>query len=404
MESLHTRAPALLGAALGSLLLLAAPLARAADLAGGPTSCTSTCLDQDGWCVFGTNLDWHYPRGLVFVNKRSVVKAGLPPPAGARGSTVGRKAEWTSRYGSVTFNLLGYQFAWGGMNEAGLVASTMFLQQTRLPDPDPRPSLPSPLWLQYQLDRFSTVQEVIASDADVRIDSGSDHYLFCDRTGACAVIEFLDGKMVASVGASLPVKALTNDPYQDSVNLWRRYGRVPRPSTLKGWRSMPPVMSQDSPVRFGIAADLLASYARDRRARLAVERVPPVLPDAAAIDYALYVQSIAARPTTAWTIVYDPRSLKLYFRTERHPHLRRIDLGRLDFSGKTPVRMLDIQADLAGDVTERLPEYSPGLSLDAMLDAFHAMVPGVSDDFIAADLRRLESFPCAEVGEAAPNE
>jgi hypothetical protein len=46
--------------------------------------------------------------------------------------------------------------------------------------------------------------------------------------------------------------------------------------------------------------------------------------------------------------------------------VRWIDLGPLDFSCSTPVRVIDINTQLAGDVTSRLAEYT--------LDANRALV------------------------------
>ena len=98
-------------------------------------ACTSFVLDNDGFAIFGANLDYRIHEGLVFINKRNVAKTILDA------STTGEYAEWTSKYGSVSFNIGGYQLAYAGMNEAGLVISTMFLDITENPAPDERPPL-----------------------------------------------------------------------------------------------------------------------------------------------------------------------------------------------------------------------------------------------------------------------
>lgn len=67
---------------------------------------------------FGTNYDNLFAPGQLFVNKRGVRKSGW------EAGTSGKAASWVSRYGSVTISCAGYQLAWGGMNEAGLVFST----------------------------------------------------------------------------------------------------------------------------------------------------------------------------------------------------------------------------------------------------------------------------------------
>jgi penicillin V acylase-like amidase (Ntn superfamily) len=184
--------------------------------------CTSFCINNGDHCVFGTNMDHDTLQlGQVFVNKRHVLKTAWEP------STSGEYARWISEYGSVTLNAVGSQLPWGGMNEAGLMISTMSLVETEEPAPDERPPLAAPFWMQYQLDNSSSIEEVIESEAHVRITDAFDHYLVCDRTGDCAVIEFLGGEMVVYTSSSLPAPALTNSTYQDSLmaledgNYWR---------------------------------------------------------------------------------------------------------------------------------------------------------------------------------------
>jgi len=167
--------------------------------------------------------------GQVYVNKRHVLKTAW------ESSTSGEYARWISQYGSVTFNIIGSQLVWGGMNEAGLMISTMSLVETEGPAPDERPPLTAPFWVQFQLDNASTVDDVIVKGAWVRVTDAHDHYLVCDRTGDCAVIEFLNGEMVVYTDLTLPTQVLSNSTYQDSLaalengNYWRidAFGIIP---------------------------------------------------------------------------------------------------------------------------------------------------------------------------------
>ena len=84
-------------------------------LAVSSWACTSFCMDTADGPVFGYNLDLFIPGdGLVFINPRGVAKQGFPGQAG----TTGKKLEWISSYGSVTFNVVGREWANSGMNEA----------------------------------------------------------------------------------------------------------------------------------------------------------------------------------------------------------------------------------------------------------------------------------------------
>lgn len=130
-------------------LLLICPLA-------GPThACTSFCLDTPDGPVFAVNCDLFIPGdGLVFVNRRGIAKEGYLR------STTGEKAKWISEYGSVTFNVPGREFPREGMNEAGLVVSTMALDASEL---------------EGDVERFFTPY-----DHDVNLEVFST---FCDRWG-----------------------------------------------------------------------------------------------------------------------------------------------------------------------------------------------------------------------------
>jgi len=185
---------------------------------------------------------------------------------------------------------------------------------------------------------------------------------------------------VSHTGRTMPVKVLANGTYDESVENWRE-------RTYEG----------DYLARFSIAADLVRSYAlqvsnRERSARLHAADA-----DAGAVHYSFYIQSSVSRQGTAWTIVFDSKNQRIYFTTRRNPRTRWVDLRRLDFSGRTPVRMLDIQAELEGDVTDRFADYSHELSMAHTYDAFHTVAPGQADDAtLAAVLESFESFPCAD--------
>ena len=69
------------------------------------------------------------------------------------------------------------------------------------------------------------------------------HFLGCDRQGNVATFEFLNGKFVCHVDETLPVTALTNDTYKDSVNclkqytgLWRTCETIALPIST-GWKA-----------------------------------------------------------------------------------------------------------------------------------------------------------------------
>ena len=150
--------------------------------------CSALAVLADGSPVFGANMDFAYvENGLVFIVPRGLTRTGLWP------GVTGENVTWTSRYASLVFSLVGYPYAWAGVNEKGLTFSTMNLAYaTEPPPPDERPALDSGVWIQYMLDTCATVEDVIAAESRVRILT-ADHYLVADRHGRRAVLEFLEG-------------------------------------------------------------------------------------------------------------------------------------------------------------------------------------------------------------------
>ena len=433
-------------------------------LPASPPACSSFCLDNGYHCVFGTNQDNSIDAGLMYVNKRGVLKSGWDP------STSGQYARWIAKYGSVTFVHAGYQMAWAGMNEAGLMISTMALGETQNPPPDERPPLVSSFWAQYQLDNHSTVEEVIASDSQVRIADTVDHYLVCDGKGDCATIEFLGGKMVCHTAQSLPVKALTNSIYRETVSDWEEERHLirgvmvhqvwPDSSAAKAgikagdWITAVDDMELDGDDPFAqLSVALRSNYAVGDEVKLTVQHrgdqgvvtvalklesfttsegkeIPflghialssgdslrrfATLADrleafesadsAEAVAYVFDTLDAVASEYTAWSIIFDPANLRLHFHTNRNPQMRYLDFSSLDFSCGKPVMMLDIHADLSGDITDDLVVYSHQASLDHLLGFIERYQRVDLHPFVAdALLRGLERFPCKE-GDASAME
>jgi len=312
---------------------IVAAVSTALYLAGAAPApaCSTFCLDAAGGSVFGKNYDWDVPDGMVVVNKRNVAKTGLTPDNPAR---------WTSKYGSVTFNQYGRELPCGGMNEAGLVIELMWLDGAEYPPVDERPSVENLQWIQYHLDRSATVADVLTGDADIRISRGGQaalHFLVADSSGASAAVEFLGGEMKVHTGDSMPAPVLTNDTYESSMAYLE---------THQGFGGAQPVPTSGR------------SLDRFVRAAAAVSEFDPNAGDNA-VDFAFGVlASVGQGEFTQWSIVYDMDGLRVSFRTNGNPGTRSIDLKSLDFACDSPVLVLDIDADLTGDVTELLEPYT----------------------------------------------
>jgi penicillin V acylase-like amidase (Ntn superfamily) len=332
-------------------------------------ACTTFCLKDRGEVLFGKNYDWMIGDGLVFVNKRGVAKTAAEET---------NPAKWVSKYGSVTFNQYGWENPSGGMNEAGLVIELMWLDETQYPKADGRPAVDVLEWIQYQLDTSATVAEVIQSSEKIRIDSAVKlHYLVNDKAGNTTTIEFLDGQLVARHGANLPVSTLTNDTYDKSLS----YAKTTAAEKASGNGSLQ---------RFARAAQKTADFDKQLKA------------GADAVNYAFEILSNVAQPGyTQWSIVYDQKRGRIYFRTKQNPQIRFVEFSAFDYACGSPVKIVDMNSNGAGDVTAQFVAYTKKANRDLIERSFNGTdflknIPGPFRDLLAS---YPERFGCS----AKPN-
>src|SRR5215831_5235170 len=285
-------------------------------------SCTTICLLEKENAVVAYNYDFHSPDGLVLVNKRGTKKVS---------SIRNQGATWTATYGSVTFNQFGRDNPMTGINEKGLVMMQMWLDDTRYPPADDRPAIGLLEWIQYNLDRHASVAEVVAQAEAVRPTSRYPiHYLVADPSGDAATLEFLDGKLVVHRGATMPIKALANSTYADSITAFER---------AKSNGVMP--LTVTSIDRF-VRAAMLTGQGKSQ-----------------SIDRGFEILSSVAQPYfTRWSVVYDLTAREVHFRTEGNQAIRRLALAALDFSCTAPVKMLDVTSEGFGDMSGALVDYT----------------------------------------------
>jgi choloylglycine hydrolase len=286
-------------------------------------ACSTFLLNKDGRLVFGRNYDWVTGNGIVVVNARGVQKTSLVVPGE-------KTVSWVSKCGSVTFNQYGKEFPHGGMNEAGLVVELMWLTATVYPGADDRAAMNELQWIQYQLDNFASVEEVIKSNEHIRISPQGGaplHFLVADAAGNAATIEFIKGKMVVHQGKDLSYPVLTNTIYKDAVQQMKRSS------------------SNDNSVeRFATACRMVEQF----QSSTAKED---------AVDYAFsMLDEIAQGDFTKWRIAYDITNRKVYFTTGKKR--KQIALKDFDFSCNPQSLYFDINSGKEGNVSAQFSALS----------------------------------------------
>lgn len=356
------------------LILLLLCLALQCAAPAQTDACTSFCMDGEEGPVFGANLDLRWGEGLLFVNRRGLAKSSymLNPE--------GERLEWTALYGSVTFNLVGIEMPWGGMNEAGLTGSTMQLSVTTCPGDDERYPVSGPQWLQYMLDTCATVDEVIARADSVRMKLDEVHFLLADANGDCVVVEWLEGRMYLYAGDDLPVKALANAMYHETVAYIEREAK--------------PAFNPGRSVQRAAAAAYWGSQWDPAGDIEAADWALGVLTEAC-VDPKSWWKNLVGEPYTRWSVSYDIARREIRFLTVDHTETRRLAFANLDFDCGAPALMLDVNAELEGPIEGDLQRYDAQRNYEFSRVFLNRWGVDLGDEEVRELTAFLEGFACA---------
>jgi choloylglycine hydrolase len=164
-----------------------------------------------------------FPRGI----ERDCARSVLPGVQGKVEGLGNNPLKWTSEYGTVV--MTGFDAGVSdGINECGLSAHLLTLVTVKHEPKDGRPELSDGLWVQYVLDSFKTVKEVVQAhkDGKFRLVAATapalghtatlgSHLAVEDPTGDSAIIEYVAGKLMIHHGPEYTV--MTNDPPLDEM-------------------------------------------------------------------------------------------------------------------------------------------------------------------------------------------
>ncbi|MFG0289213.1 MAG: linear amide C-N hydrolase [Rhodopirellula sp. JB044] len=306
-------------------------------LAESAPACTVMRIHHSGHLIVARNHDWNTGGGLLIVNPRGIEKTAITPIA---------PAQWTSRYGSVSFAQFGREIPFAGMNEKGLTVDLLQLNDASFPThTNGKPSVNVVQWVQYQLDNAASVDEVIQSLDEVtpmpfiaRLEKV--HYFVTDESGDVAIIEYINGKPVVQ---------------HDSTNACALANSTWTASSRARQQSRP---NNNSEQRFLQACTFANEPLSDRP-----------------IEDAMQALDDVAQAHTQWNLVYEPQSRRITFQTRRTPHLRWIDLEELALDNGANVLCVDINAPIKGNVLPHLRPFERQANKAIVDDAFDAIIP-----------------------------
>lgn len=325
-------------------------------------ACSTFLLEKEQQLLLAKSYDWIVEDGLIIVNKRHIAKQAM---------TSDHPMQWISEYGSIIFTQAGRELPMGGMNEAGLAIELMWLDDTTYPIPDSRSTVYELQWIQYQLDTARSVEEVLASDNILRIDRDSKsliHFIIVDSTGNRAIIEFIDGKMIVHALSEMQTSVLTNNTYQKSLEFLKEHqGFGGEKTPLEGFSSLD---------RFVRISTLLRDFSlsTDNANTISAFRILSSVANFEETNEEVSFENMELLMRTKWNVVYDIPNKEIHFLTGSHQKVRTIQLNAFDFEGDTDVQVLDIQAQLVGDVSHNFIPYSYELNRN-LIDRYYNQVP-----------------------------
>lgn len=298
-------------------------------------SCSTFMLKNNKQLLVGRNLDTPVDlNGYLCVNKQGEMRYPLSLPIPNCHSR-----PWKVNYGSVTFTALGKGFSDGGMNEKGLVIEEMSLPSAEFLIDTNHTYLTSPQWIQYQLDNFATVDEVLANLSNILPVGWVWHFFVADRHGNAASIEFINGKLICHKGKDLSITALSNSEYSKSLNSLSRYKGFGGDEEIR--QRLKQQSNQDNSLtRFAIVAKAIKGFEHFTK------------PTAEGYAFDLLSRIAGPKGFAKRSIVYDINARTVYFRTNGNENMRSLRFKDIHFAKDN--LFIDLNTTCHGDIVDQL--------------------------------------------------
>ena len=245
--------------------------------------------------IFAKNFDWGFGQGYLIKNIRGQQKYAY----GFRGNNV---AGWTSKFGSITFNQNGKEFPYGGINEKGLVVEQLWLGNTEYQENNNK-TISELEWIQYQLDNYEKVDEVIENINSLTIKPiARIHYFLADKNGVSAVIAFVNGDVKIDRKQD-KFQVITNETSEDSKKYYD-FNKDINPNSRSHF-------DRYCILRNNLNVENLSISESFKKLNLVKEDEP---------NYKSY-----------WSIVYDINKLEFYFKSVDNSEIKKVSLKDFSF-------------------------------------------------------------------------
>lgn len=304
--------------------------------------------------VVGRSMDWN---DFKMVTDGWIFPRGMSRDGGAGSESV----RWNSKYGSVIISI--YEAATvDGMNEKGLVGNVLYLAESDYGDPNTsKPKLSLGAWLQYILDNYESVDEVVKAMSNdpftmitTKLPNGreaSGHLAISDRSGDSAIFEYLNGKL--NIHHNSEYKVMTNSPVYDQQLALNTYWNL-----IGGNNFLPGTISAAD--RFVRASYALKSSPKFKDSREAIASVFSQI-RAVSVPLGMSDKEHPNIASTLWRSVIDNEGMRYYFDSAINPSVVWIDFANIDLSKESQPKKLtlSVTSDIGGDISSKFKAAKP---------------------------------------------
>ena len=279
---------------------------------------TAVCLSEDQDTVTGFAFDNQIEKGLIYCNPKGLSKTSIPFQSD-------QNLSWTSKYGSIVFSQWGQDLPYAGMNEQGL---TIIRVPFDKPTETSQPSLESLQWIQYYLDQYQSITDLLSTEMKEPSFSifGPAHYFISDINGDSLIIEWNSTGPVfySTSNNTMPYPVLTDISYEKGISLVDATTSIEKENSAEE--------------RFKKAAFMYQEWKKADTGSLFL-RLSDILINTGTDE-------------TQWNVLFHISEKRIYFRTYSHNQIKTIDLSQISFSCEEDTKYWEIDTDLRGDITQ----------------------------------------------------
>jgi hypothetical protein len=125
--------------------------------------------------------------------------------------------------------------------------------------------------------------------------------------------------------------------------------------------------------------------------------------DGPVVEYAFDIlKSVGPSDWTKWSLVFDIKNRRFYFRTNTNNNIRYVDFRSFNFACDTPVKIFDLNNQFSGNVQYHFIDYDSNINRASIINIFEKIGPyfGYVSDWVKETMAEYpETTTCISEGK-----